>query len=91
MTPQELEKWSNAQIHAAVARGVNPIDAANAVKRFLAKLPQGADPNTYVPNDNLLSMDLVSGTVLDDVRSAWYGDEKVPAKYKRLLDAKAVE
>lgn len=91
MTPDELDKWSNAQIHAAVARGINPLDAQNAVKRFLAKLPVGADPNTYVPADYFASEDLTSAAVLADVRAHWYGDERVAARYKRLLDAKAGE
>ena len=86
MTPAELERWQSRQIDAAVARGINPIDAANAVKRFLAKLPEGADPDSYVPADTLSIVDLPSKAVLDDMRADWYG--KVEPKYARLLDAK---
>lgn len=90
MTPAELERWANGQIDAAIKIGVNPLDAQNAVKRFLAKLPPGADPNTYLPRDaGTVQLDVSSQETLADVRGAWYGDEKVPARYKRLLDARA--
>lgn len=88
MTPTELDKWSSKQISAAVARGVNPIDAAGAVKRFLAKLPPGADPDHFVPYDSD-EADVSSKAVIDDARSDWYG--KVAPNVARLLDARSVE
>lgn len=93
MTPTELDKWASRQIDAAVARGVNPIDAAAAVKRFLAKLPPGADPDHYVPyygdDPYGTSADVSSKAVIDDARSDWYG--KVAPNVARLLDARSVE
>lgn len=86
MTPTELERWASKQIDAIVARGINPIDAANAVKRFLSKLPPGADPDHYIPNDGGEVGDLTSKAVTDDMRADWYG--KVDARNARLLDAK---
>lgn len=86
MTPAELERWASRQIDAAIARGSNPIDSANAVKRFLSKLPPGADPDSYVPNDYGAGVDASSKEVLADARADWYG--KVDAKNARLLDAK---
>lgn len=90
MTPDEIERFKTQQIQALIAAGQNPIDAANQVKRFLAKVPPHADPRSYVPRD-LPNEDLSSEAVLDDLRASWYGDEKVPAKMKRILDAKGVE
>lgn len=90
MTPEELEKWRTKQINAAINIGLHPLDAANAVARFLAKLPYGADPNTYVPPAHTLDQDLTSAEVQADLRASWYGDEHVPARFKRLLDAKGV-
>jgi hypothetical protein len=87
LTDTELERWRTKQIHAAISRGVNPIDAQNAVTRFLAKLPAGADPNTYVAPAFLLEEDLSSKAVAADVRAHWYGGKRVPSRFKRLLDA----
>jgi hypothetical protein len=88
MTPAELERWKSRQIAALVACGINPIDAHNQVTRFLAKVPPGADPNTYVPRDVPGGEELTGKTAMSDLRAAWYGDEDVPARFKRLLDAK---
>lgn len=85
MTPDELERWKTKQINAAIAIGINPLDAANAVKRFLDKLPYGADPNTYIPPAYTLEQDLTSAEVKNDLRAEWY--ERAPRRFKRLLDA----
>lgn len=87
MTPLELERWQTKQVTALTDSGVNPLDAYNQVTRFLAKLPVGADPNTYVPRD-MPYEDLMRDAVLNDLRSWWYGNEDVPARFKRLLDAR---
>lgn len=87
MTLAELERWASKQVAALIDAGVNALDAHNAVNRALAKLPPGADPNTYVPRDVPFE-DLSSKAVLDDLRAAWYGDEDVPSRFKRILDAK---
>jgi hypothetical protein len=90
MTPDELEKWANKQIGAAVARGINPLDAAAAVKRFLSKLPPGADPDHYIPNDSdRAASEAISKAAVDDSRADWYG--KAEPRNARLLDAKGTE
>lgn len=88
MTPDELEKWKNRQIAALIRYGQNPIDAANQVERALAKMPPGADPNTYVPRD-VPNEDLSGKAVLDDMRAAWY--QRAEPRDARLLDARSVE
>lgn len=88
MTPAELEKWASKQIAAAVAIGVNPLDAANSTRAFLALLPAGTDPDTYVPPAYALQQDVTSPAVLADARADWYS--KVEPRYARLLDAKAI-
>lgn len=88
MTPTELERWATKQIDAIVARGINVLDATSAVKRFLSKLPPGADPDTYVPQDGGEVGDLSSKDATDDARAAWYGDARVPSRWKRILDSK---
>jgi hypothetical protein len=88
MTSAELERWASRQIAALIDAGTNAIDAHNQVTRFLAKLPVGADPSTYVSRDTVSSEDLTSKAVLNDLRSAWYGSDSVEARFKRILDAK---
>lgn len=79
----DLERWADKQVKAAIARGVNPLDAGAAVKAFLRLLPAGADPDTYVVPPRFLEQDLP--LLVDDARSAWY--EEVDPRFARLLDA----
>lgn len=79
------EKWASKQIAAAVALGVNVLDAQAAVSAFLATLPFGADPDTYIAPSQRLEQELTSGRVLDDARADWYA--KSDPRYARLLDA----
>lgn len=79
------EKWANAQIAIAVALGINPLDAAEAMRALLAKLPEGADPATYVFSAEQLTEDITSEGAIGDARAAWY--ERVEPRFARLLDA----
>lgn len=79
------EKWASRQIAAAIDAGVNPIDATRAVKEFLALLPPGADPDTYIVPARALEQPLPSERVLDDLRSSWI--ERVDARWALLLDS----
>lgn len=83
----DRDKWASKQVGNLVARGTNPLDAAAAVKRFLAKLPYGADPDSYVAPAASLEENLASPAVTADLRAAWFGDENVPARFKRILDS----
>jgi len=87
--PADLEKWKSKQIAAAVACGVNALDAARAVNEFLTLLPAGADPDTYIVPARQLEQPLPSEVVLVDVRAAWYGE--ADARWARLLDATGEE
>lgn len=88
-------KWANAQIAIAVALGINPLDAAEAMRALLAKLPEGADPATYVFSAEQLTEDILTGqaysagitseVAISDARAAWY--ERVEPRFARLLDA----
>lgn len=89
MTPEELERWRTQQINAAIERGVNPLDAAKAMDAYLATLPPGADPATYVAPARTLEQVLPTHAIVDDARGAWYGD--VEPRVARLLDAKDEE
>lgn len=86
--PTDLERWKTRQIEAAISRGVNAIDATRALEEFIASVPPGADPATYVRSAYTLEENLSSESVIGDTRAAWYGDESVSPQFKRLLDAK---
>jgi len=86
MTPAELERWKTKQIHAAILRGINPIDAAKAMADFLASVPPGVSPIGYVRPAYALEQDLSSKAVRDDANAAWY--ERVEPRVARLLDAR---
>lgn len=83
----DYSKWANRQIAVAIELGVNPLDATRAVNEFLAMLPPGADPDTYIVPARALEQPLPTEQILADLRADWYGDEAIPARFKRLLDA----
>lgn len=85
MTPAELERWKSKQIDAAIAIGVNPLDAIASVNRFVAAVPPGADPRTYIRPAYELDQNLSAPDILADAKAAWVGD--VDAKDARMLDA----
>jgi hypothetical protein len=81
----DLDKWRTRQINAAISRGVNPIDATKAVAEFLAALPVGADPDTYVRPAWQLDENIMRREYRDDANAAFYGD--VEPRFARILDA----
>lgn len=83
------ERWASQQIAIAVALGINPLDAAEAVRALLAKLPPDADPATYVFTADQLTEDIASEVAINDSRAAWY--ERVEPRFARLLDAGSTE
>lgn len=78
-------KWANAQVAAAIALGINPLDAANAVRAFLDMLPDGADPDTYVVPAAQLEQDITRDDIKADAVAAWIGDDAIPTRFKLLL------
>lgn len=81
------EKWQTQQIQAAVAIGVNPLDAAKAAKWVIDHLPPGADPNTYVIPAAQLEQDLTAPEITQDAVSAWVAREDVPSQWKLIVVA----
>lgn len=83
------ERWANQQIAALVELGVNPVDAQASVDFVVRHLPVGADPATYVLPDTALLDELTTREVIADARVAWYQNDEIASKYKRILDAGA--
>ena len=81
------EKWASRQIAAAIELGINALDAAEAMRAYIAALPPDADPATYVLPAFQLTQEISAKEFVDDARVEWYGDEAIPAMFKRLLDA----
>jgi hypothetical protein len=88
MTPEELTNWAEGQIQALIALGVDAIDAVRSVGWVLNHLPPYADPRTYVFPDATLDEPL-DDKAIAAARIDWYANDAVPAKFKRLLDARA--
>jgi len=88
MTPEELERWKTKQIAAAIACGVHPLDATRAMDEFLASVPPGTDPKTYIRPARELEQPITQ-ELIDDAKAAWYGS--VEPRMARLLDAKEAE
>ena len=87
MTPEQLAKWAEAQITELIAIGFDAIEAERSVTWVLDHLPPNADPRTYVFAAETLREPL-DDKAIQDARVAWYADEAIPRKYKRLLDAR---
>lgn len=68
--------------------GVDIHDIERALTWIDATMPQGQQPATWVPSANDLVEDVA--VTVQDTRLNWYAKRSVPAKYKRLLDAKGV-
>lgn len=85
--PTNLERWQNEQVQAAVAIGVNPLDAQRAAKAFLALLPFGADPNTYIVPGAQLEQDITAPEITQDAVAAWVAREDVPSQFKLIVVA----
>jgi hypothetical protein len=81
------EKWADLQIAALLEIGVDATDAQRSVKWTLDNLPTGEDPNTWIP-DGHDNTDVSSSAIIHDARVAWYANDAVPARFKRLLDAR---
>lgn len=82
----DLAKWQQAQIRAAVARGINPIDAIAAVKVAAAAMPAGSDPDAYIMPAWMLAQDLARAEYQVDANAAWYS-QQAGGRYAALLDA----
>ena len=86
MTNAELQNWSEGQVQALMMFGVDGFDAEDTVKRVLAQLPEGADPDTWIP---LASDQVEVGEAqVADARADYYANDAVIAQFKRLLDAR---
>lgn len=78
--------WAEGQIRELLALGVDLADAQATMHWVLARLPEGADLNTWVPDPALLD-EPIDEAAVQDARIAYYAGDHVPARFKRLLDA----
>lgn len=83
----DRERFKRQQIAAAVAMGVNPLDALNAVNALLALVPMGVDPATYIVPGAQLVQDVSEPRFASDALAAWVGNDDIPARFKLLLAA----
>ena len=81
-------KWADRQIAALLDLGVDLVDAQRSVQWVLDAMPEDADPDAWVPPAEMLYREPAAAENVQEARAAWYASDGVPAKYKRLLDAR---
>lgn len=86
MTDAELKVWASEQVEALMEVGVDGFDAQKTVERVLAQLPEGVDPNTWIPLAPMGEVEITEAEI-NDARADWWANDAVPGKFKRLLDA----
>ena len=91
MAADGWRKWADGQIAALLVLGVDLPDAQRSVQWVLDNLPEGADPVTWIPTPEQLYREPSAPENVADARADWYANDGVPAKYKRLLDARGGE
>lgn len=83
------EEWGRRQVDALVRLGDDAMDAEEWVARLLALVPEDADPATYqLTDDDIAAMARVDAAAVQAARVEWFAADWVPARYKRLLDAR---
>lgn len=87
----DTHKWIDKQTNALIAAGVNPVDAARSAKWTIDTMPQGADPDTWIPTVLDIAENSDDAAVVQDTRVAYYASNDVQPKYKRILDAVEVD
>lgn len=86
-TDTQRERFKRQQIAAAVALGINPLDALNAVNALLALVPMGVDLATYIVPSAQLVQDVSEPKYASDALAAWVGNDEIPSRFKLLLAA----
>lgn len=84
-----LERWANKQTEALINIGTNAIDAHRVVREFLAMLPAGADPDTWIPSAYQLEQDVSDKKYADDAIAAWIARDDVANRDKLIIVARS--
>lgn len=71
--------------------GISQADIERSISFVDAHLPADADPATWIPSAADLSDDMSAEAAVIDARAAYYVDKRVPRRFRKLLDARAVE
>lgn len=89
MTEKERRRWYKRQAAVLLALGDDLADVEAVLAKTLAWLPPGADPKEFVPDQTQLERaNPVGEKAIADARTTWYAADWVPARMKRLLDAR---
>ena len=88
MNSEELRRWADGQVQTLIECGIAPLDAENTIKRVLAMMPEGVDPNTWVPTRTDAEV-VITEADIEDSRANWYAS--VRPEFARLLDAQEEE
>lgn len=78
-------KWATKQVNVLVGIGVNILDAQRAVSEFLALLPPGADPDTYIVPARDMEQDISDPKYVDDAAAAWVANDDIDSRFKLII------
>lgn len=83
------QAWIKAQVEALIDLGDDPREAEGFVRGAMALLPPWADPATDLPNPTAAARAAaLDAPALFDARVEWYASDAIPARFRRLLDAR---
>ena len=80
------QDFAERNIAALVNAGVDLAVAQATIKRILDWTPEGEDPATYRPPHYGQPV-TVGPEDVAEARAAWYANDAVPPRFKRILDA----
>lgn len=82
-------KFVLQQTAALLALGVPAVDVERSLVWLEKRLPVDADPAAWIPTLSELFEEPAGEAAVLDARIDWYSN--VPARFKRLLDARELE
>lgn len=85
-----MNNWQESQIQALIAAGVDAVDAQASVAFVAEFMPQDAAPATFLLCENVDYFGYPAYPTpehIQDARIAWFADDSVSPKWKRILDA----
>ena len=84
-------RFALQQTTALLELGIPVADVERTLTWIEQRLPESADPATWIPTASELFEEPSSQAVVLDARIAWYAKPGIPSRFRRLLDAKEAQ
>jgi molybdopterin-biosynthesis enzyme MoeA-like protein len=76
------------QTAALLELGIPIADVERSLTWLEQRIPEGADPATWIPTPSELFEEPAGQAAFMDARQNWYLRPGIPSRFRRLLDAK---